>query len=127
MRDCVDVFDYLSKTHSERLPLTPAAPTPKRLDPALFHDALIANSIVLDEDLWSDSFNRDLLRVLNTLHEREKFVIIRSFGVLGYDAKTLSQIGKELNRTSQRVSQIKRKALRKLRVERRKRVLKQYL
>ena len=34
------MFNDLSETHSERLPPTPAAPTPTMLNPDLFYDAL---------------------------------------------------------------------------------------
>lgn len=65
-------------------------------------------------------------KVLNTLTEREKTVIIKRFGI-GIDrAKTLDEIGKELNLSRERVRQIETAALRKLRNPRRANLLKEF-
>lgn len=56
-----------------------------------------------------------LTKLLNTLIEREKFVLIHYYGLQGESAKTLSEIGILIQRTATRVGQIKSKALRKCR------------
>jgi len=52
---------------------------------------------------------------LNQLAPKHKEVIIRRFGLLGHDAATLEQVGKELELTRERVRQIQMDALKKLR------------
>lgn len=64
--------------------------------------------------------------VLNTLSEREKTVIIKRFGLGGYKAETLDEIGKSLGLSKERIRQIENSALRKLRNPRRARILKEF-
>ena len=67
-----------------------------------------------------------LINVLNTLNEREKIVIIKRFGLAGYNAETLDEIGKSLGLSKERIRQIENAALRKLRNPRRARILKEF-
>ncbi len=53
--------------------------------------------------------------LLDTLDKREKKVLIHKFGLLGKEKKTLSQIGKDISLSGERVGQIYRKVLIKLR------------
>ena len=55
-----------------------------------------------------------LLRLINTLSERERKVICLRFGIGGKPVKTLDQVGKELDCTNERVRQIQNIALKKL-------------
>ena len=55
-----------------------------------------------------------LLRLINTLSERERKVICLRFGIGGRPVKTLDQVGKELDCTNERVRQIQNIALKKL-------------
>ena len=89
--------------------------------------SIVDNRFPIDENLWSDSFNRDLLKVLNTLNKREKLVIIRFYGLFGYESEDLTKIGARLDLSRERTRQIKEKALRRLRNVRRRGVLEQYL
>ena len=54
-----------------------------------------------------------ITKALSQLSERERFVIIYSFGI-GVEEMTLSEIGHKLNLTSERVRQIKNSSLKKL-------------
>lgn len=71
--------------------------------------------------------NRDIIfSVLDTLSEREKFIIIERFGLMRNGAgKTLEDIGKELNISKERVRQLEDQALIKLRNPIRSKVLEQ--
>ena len=51
----------------------------------------------------------------NLLNEREKYVLNGYFGLDGSNPKTLSQIGKELNLTRERIRQIRLGAYKKYR------------
>ena len=81
---------------------------------------------VVNDDLLSDVipgdesdipvyslYKNDILNILNTLDERERFIIISSFG-LQSEPKTLEEISKHLNISKERVNQIKQKSLIKL-------------
>lgn len=63
--------------------------------------------------------NADLKELVLTwitrLSERQKEVIARRFGLLGYDVSTLEEVGYEIGLTRERVRQIQLEALRKLR------------
>ena len=52
---------------------------------------------------------------LDELDEKQKEVIVRRFGLHGYQAATLEEVGKELGVTRERVRQIQMDALRRLR------------
>lgn len=53
--------------------------------------------------------------VLDSLNTREREIIEAYFGINGKSGKLLTEIGNELNLTSERIRQIKEKAIRKLR------------
>ena len=55
-----------------------------------------------------------LLRLINTLSERERKVICLRFGIGGTPVRTLDQVGKILDCTNERVRQIQNIALKKL-------------
>ena len=60
--------------------------------------------------------NRDVLdKVLNKLSKREKFIIIRRFGLHNYDFETLESIGDRYGVTRERIRQVETIAMRKLR------------
>ncbi len=65
--------------------------------------------------------------VLDTLTEREQKVLRLRFGMNDGRARTLEEVGKEFDVTSERIRQIEAKALRKLRHPSRSRKLRDYL
>lgn len=64
--------------------------------------------------------------ILETLNDREKKIIIQRFGIGADRAKTLEEIGKELNLSRERVRQIEEIALKKLRNPQRVKILKEF-
>jgi len=67
------------------------------------------------EDLAVDHIERDrLMYAIGTLKPKEQTVIVYRFG-LGVKARTLQAIGDDLRLTRQRVLQIEKRALEKLR------------
>ena len=68
-----------------------------------------------------------ILKVLNTLSEKEKEVIMWRFGLTDGEAKTLEEVGAMYGVTKERIRQIEIKALRKLRQPFRQTLLKPHL
>jgi len=80
-----------------------------------------------DEDLMDSSLRQEIERSLATLGEREAEILRYYFGLKGYQAHTLEEIGNEFGLTRERVRQIKEKAIKKLKNQYRNRLLKSYL
>ena len=95
-------------------------------DTALMH--LLASKDPRPETtLMKNSLEKEILSVLDTLDDREKFVIINYFGFQGKEQKNLKEIGNYFNITSERVRQIKDRALQRLRHVTRSQSLKIYI
>jgi RNA polymerase primary sigma factor len=80
-----------------------------------------------DEELLNSSLKLEIERSLATLGEREAEILRFYFGLKGYQAHTLEEIGDEFGLTRERVRQIKEKAIKKLKNQYRNRLLKSYL
>jgi RNA polymerase primary sigma factor len=86
-----------------------------------------ATDIAPDQGLITDSLQREVIRALSTLTDRESQVISLYFGLNGQQAMTLEEIGENFSLTRERVRQIKEKATRRLRHTSRSKTLKTYL
>jgi RNA polymerase primary sigma factor len=80
-----------------------------------------------DKELLTDSLRKEIERALNALTQREANIIRLIFGLNGKRVHTLEEIGEEYNLTSERVRQIKEKAIKRLKHISKSRVLKTYL
>ncbi|MBS1636992.1 MAG: sigma-70 family RNA polymerase sigma factor [Bacteroidetes bacterium] len=80
-----------------------------------------------DDDLMYISLRIEIERVLKTLTEREKDVLMLCYGIGISSALSLTEIGERYNLTRERVRQIKEKAVRKLKQTSRNKNLKAYL
>lgn len=65
--------------------------------------------------LQNDDLRERLLGWLDSLNAKQKEVLARRFGLLGYEPATLEDVGKEIGLTRERVRQIQVEALRRLR------------
>lgn len=74
-----------------------------------------------------DSLKKDIERSLSVLTEREATIVSMYYGLNGYVAMSLEEIGAKLTLTSERVRQVKSKAIRKLKEARCVKRLKTYL
>ncbi len=80
-----------------------------------------------DERTYSNSMSEDVARVLDSLGDRERQILIRYFGI-GYDEpETLEKIGHRFGLTRERIRQIKEETLQKLRSRSDGRALRSYL
>ena len=95
-------------------------------DTALLH-LLASNDPRPEAALMKHSIEKEILSVLDTLEEREKLVLVYYFGFEGKKQKNLQEIGDELQITSERVRQIKDRALQRLRHVTRSQLLKIYI
>ena len=80
-----------------------------------------------EASLMKNSIEKEILSVLDTLDEREKLVISYYFGFQGKEQKNLQEIGNQLDISSERVRQIKDRALQRLRHVTRSQLLKIYI
>ncbi|WP_185855990.1 sigma-70 family RNA polymerase sigma factor [Blattabacterium cuenoti] len=80
-----------------------------------------------DEHLEKESLRKDIKRILETLSERERRVIILHFGLNGSPPMTLEEVGQSCDLTRERVRQIESIALKRLKHSSRSKILKPYL
>ena len=80
-----------------------------------------------EASLMKNSIEKEILSVIDTLDEREKLVITYYFGFQGKEQKNLQEIGNQLDISSERVRQIKDRALQRLRHVTRSQLLKIYI
>lgn len=80
-----------------------------------------------DDLLMVSSLQFEVQRVLDTLTEREKNVIVLFYGIGQTSSITLEEIGEKYDLTRERVRQIKEKTIRKLRAASKNKLLKSYL
>lgn len=69
------------------------------------------------DDIIPEKFDPDgnMVKLLDTIFDREKSVLCKRYGLLGGKEKTYEKVGEELGISSERARQICAKALRKLR------------
>ncbi len=75
-------------------------------------------SASVEEDYIASELPRqieDLFNKVTSLTPKEKMILIKRFGIIDGDPKTLEEVGQELKVTRERIRQIEKKALRKLR------------
>jgi len=79
-----------------------------------------------DEELFDEALQKEIVKALSTLTDRESEVIRLYFGIGREKPMTLEQIGTKFGLTRERVRQIKEKAIRRLRHSSRSRALAPY-
>lgn len=73
------------------------------------------NNVDPADSVQQDDLQKSISLWLENLGEREKAVIVRRFGLQGYERGTLEQVGKAVGLTRERVRQLQIEALSKLR------------
>jgi len=111
---------------------------------AIFNDPIsldtpIADDLVLEDYIADSSYhspdintqvdalNKDVMKILNYLNQREKMILINRFGLNGNNKKTLGEIGKTLGFSKERIRQIENIAIKKLKERNEIKHLKEYL
>lgn len=77
--------------------------------------------------LNQDSLKKDIERSFQVLSERESTILSMYYGLDGYSSMSLEEIGTRLGLTSERVRQVKTKAIKKLKEVKNNKRLKTYL
>ncbi len=65
--------------------------------------------------LQSEDMSNNIIHWLNELNSKQREVLARRFGLMGYEAATLEDVGREIGLTRERVRQIQVEALKRLR------------
>lgn len=68
-----------------------------------------------EENLQSEDMSNNIVSWLNELNSKQREVLARRFGLMGYEAATLEDVGREIGLTRERVRQIQVEALKRLR------------
>ena len=68
-----------------------------------------------DVKIEKEFLHKDIIKALDILSEKERFILINRFGLLGRKTKTLEELGKTLGFSKERIRQIEGEALKKLR------------
>jgi RNA polymerase primary sigma factor len=80
-----------------------------------FGDFLVDDSAQLpDEEVAVTLRNESLHRILDTLPDRERGILVRRFGLDGRPPSTLGELGQVFNVTRERIRQIENRSLKKL-------------
>ncbi|GLT20140.1 RNA polymerase sigma factor RpoS [Vibrio zhanjiangensis] len=74
-----------------------------------------ANNSDPEVSTQDDDIRSSLIDWLDELNPKQKEVLARRFGLLGYEPSTLEEVGREINLTRERVRQIQVEGLRRLR------------
>jgi RNA polymerase nonessential primary-like sigma factor len=68
-----------------------------------------------ENEVQDDDLRHSIVRWLKDLNPKQREVLARRFGLLGYEPSTLEDVGAEIGLTRERVRQIQVEALRRLR------------
>jgi len=91
-------------------------------------EVLADKSFSLEEDLVQSCLREDLQQFMTThLTDRQRMVLSCRFGLEDKQALSLDQVGDILNLSRERVRDIEKKSLRKLRLRRHREILKDYI
>ncbi|MBC8184964.1 RNA polymerase sigma factor RpoD/SigA [candidate division KSB1 bacterium] len=130
-----DVADYLDMTESEVSDILKIMPRHLSLNaPNIEEDGrslldVVENRRVAspDDSLMQESLKDEISIILDTLKHREAEIILLYFGLVGERSLNLDEIGDHLKLSRERIRQIKKDALRRLRRNTKSELLKKYL
>ncbi|MGL4836269.1 MAG: sigma factor-like helix-turn-helix DNA-binding protein, partial [Shewanella sp.] len=84
-------------------------------DKALLDVLADDDSVGPDYKVQDEDISNSVVKWLNELNTKQREVLARRFGLLGYEPSTLEDVGAEIGLTRERVRQIQVEALKRLR------------
>ena len=111
-------------------PLSMDAPLSTDEDSSNLYDVMITGDNAISDaerEMNADSLRTEIDRYLAILDERDALILRMYYGLGGYTAMSLEEIGDRVGLTSERVRQIKSKAIKRLKNSCRSKRLKTYL
>ena len=111
-------------------PLSMDAPLSADEDSSNLYDVMITGDNAISDaerEMNADSLRTEIDRYLTILDERDALILRMYYGLGGYTAMSLEEIGDRVGLTSERVRQIKSKAIKRLKNSCRSKRLKTYL
>lgn len=134
--DTSEFANYLNTKEDYVNDILKASKSYVSLDNPVAHDKkeIKLEDVLLDQknkEPVESLYEKDLKDVINatlqTLTEREQLILKHRFGLDNHEELSLSEIGKMFNLTKERIRQIEKKAIRRLRHPSRSRYLRKYL
>ncbi|MGL5682950.1 MAG: sigma-70 family RNA polymerase sigma factor [Marinifilaceae bacterium] len=133
--EVAQIMDLTQKDVEENIkisskPISMDAPIGNDDETLTLYDIYIKNDGVIlppEECFNIDSLRIDIERSLSLLNDREALIISMYYGLNGQCSMSLEEIGSRLELTSERVRQVKTKALKKLKTPKTTKRLKNYL
>ncbi len=83
-------------------------------DTALLDIIADDNNVGPEGEVQNNDMNKHIVDWLGELNPKQREVLARRFGLLGYEPSTLEDVGREIGLTRERVRQIQVEALRRL-------------
>jgi RNA polymerase sigma factor (sigma-70 family) len=71
---------------------------------------------ISEESIDTESLKQDIRNILSILTHREREIILKHYGLFGNKKQTFEEIGKNMNLTRERIRQIEKKAIKRLRI-----------
>lgn len=103
------------------------APLKENDDFSLYNVLEAKESVRPDAQMMNQSLKHEINRALSSLTHKESMVLQMYYGINRKTSSSLSEIGETINLSRERVRQVKQKALRRLQMQSRNKVLKTYL
>ncbi|HLW06533.1 MAG TPA: RNA polymerase sigma factor RpoD/SigA [Marinilabiliaceae bacterium] len=130
--EIAEVLDMAPKEVREALKvntrhLSMDAPLVSEEENTLYDVMLSSDSTSPDASLLDESLQREISRSLSTLSTREADIIKLYYGLGGEPPYSLEEIGKLFSLTRERVRQIKEKAIKRLKLTSKNKILRTYL
>ena len=123
-------MDIPEKEVKDSMRISMDAPLTTDEDSSSLYDVMITGDNAIpdaEREMNADSLRTEIDRYLTILDERDALILRMYYGLGGYTAMSLEEIGDRVGLTSERVRQIKSKAIRKLKNSCRSKRLKTYL
>lgn len=116
-----EIYQYGADTASLDTPIGEEADT--SLGDLVMDESMASTESQIEEK----ALRENMLELLNHLNQRERDVLMMRYGMLSGQPMTLEEVGKEYHLTRERIRQIEAKAIRKLRVTPKNKIIREFM